>query len=208
MIIVLAKLKTMKFIYTLSLLLIAFISSAQLKKGDWNIGTSTNAPMNLRLNTNESGFKSYDLVINPSVGYFIKDRWEIGGGPLLSFSGTRFKDQQGTTAYKNNQQSVGLSFYTRYYMKKEGKVLPYLTANAMYMRTSGTTTDFSGIKSQYKLNEWQAGAGAGVSWLITPRAALFSELTYTGNWGGGMGYTNGLKLNVGFQIYLGKKEKK
>ena len=198
----------MKYIYTISLLSIAFTSSSQLKKGDWNIGTSTNAPMNLRLSTNGPGFKSYDFIINPSAGYFIKDRWEIGGGPLLSFSGAKFKDEFGTISYKNNKQSLGLNLYTRYYLKKEGKVIPYLTANAMYMHTNGNTKDFSGIKSQYKLNEWQTGAGAGVSWFISPKAALFSELTYTGNWGGGSGYTNGLKLNIGFQIFLGRKEKK
>ena len=206
--ILLAKHKTMKYIYTFCLLFIAFTSSAQLKKGDWNIGTSTNAPMNLRLSTNGPGFKSYDFTISPSAGYFIKDRWEIGGGPFLSFSGAKFKDELGTIGYKNNKQSLGINLYTRYYLKKEGKVIPYLTANAMYMHSNGNTKDFSGIKSTYKLNEWQAGAGAGVSWFITPKAALFSELTYTGSWGGGMGYTNGLKLSVGFQIYLGKKGSK
>ena len=198
----------MRYIYALSLLLNVFTSSAQIKKGDWNIGTSTNAPMNLRLSTNGPGFKSYDFTINPSVGYFIKDRWEIGGGPQLSFSGTKFTDEFGTISYKNNEQSLGINFYTRYYLKKEGKVIPYLTANAMYLHTSGNSKDFSGIKNTYKLNEWQAGAGAGISWFITPKAALFSELTYTGRWGGGMGYTNGLKLSVGFQIYLGEKSNK
>jgi Outer membrane protein beta-barrel domain len=204
----LAKHKTMKYVYTFCLLLIAFASSAQIKKGDWNIGTSTNATMNLRLRTNDAGFKSYDFIINPSAGYFIKDRWEIGGGPLLSFSGAKFKDELGTIGYNTNKQSVGLNIYTRYYLKKEGKVIPYLTANAMYMHTNGYTNDFFGTKSTYKFNEWQVGAGAGVSWFIAPKAALFSEFTYTGNWGGGSGYTNGLKLNVGFQIYLNRKGKK
>ena len=198
----------MKYIFTSALLFIVVISKAQLQKGAWNIGTSTNAPLNLQLSTNGPGFKSYDFTINPTAGYFLKDRWEIGGGPMLSFSGSRYKDISGTTSLKNRSNSYGISFYTRYYLKKEGRIVPYLTANALYMRTAGHSTDFNGIKTSYRLNEWRIGAGAGLSWFITPKAALFSELNYTGQWGGGSGFTNGLNLKVGFQIYLGKKKEK
>jgi outer membrane autotransporter protein len=142
------------------------------------------------------------------VGYFVNNRLEIGGGPMLSFSGARFKDDFGVTTYKNYRQSFGVNFYSRYYLKTEGKLRPYLTGNIMYQRSSGSTTDFAGIKSSYKLNEWRAGAGAGLNWFVSPRAALFSELTYTGKWSGGMGYTSGLNLRVGFQFYFGKKKEK
>lgn len=204
----LSKLKAMKYIFTSIVLLVTVTLSAQLKKGDINIGTSTNAPFTFRFDNNNTGLKSYDFTFTPSVGYFLKNRLEIGGGPSLSFTGTKYKGGTSSVSFKSNSQSYGLNFYTRYYLKEQGKLIPYLTANATYLRTSAQSIDPGGLKSSYKFNQWQIGAGAGVSWFITPKAALFSELTYTGNWGGGSGYTNGLKLNVGFQIYLGRKEKK
>lgn len=208
MLILLAKRKTMKYFFTAAFVFTAFISSAQLQKGSWNIGTSTNAPFNLQLSSNGPGFKSYNFSFNPTVGYFLQKRWEVGGGPMFSFSGNRYKDISGNTSLKNNKESAGISVYTRYYLKDEGKLLPYLTANTMYLRTSGYSTDLSGLKSKYRLNEWQVGGGAGLNWFITPKASLFTELNYTGNWGGGSGYINGLNLKMGFQIHLGKRKSK
>jgi hypothetical protein len=195
----------MKYFITPFLSVIVMTAAAQVQQGTWNIGTSTNAPMNLQLSSNGPGFKSYNFSFNPTAGYFFRNRWEVGGGPVLSFTGSKYKDNFGVTGIKNNQNSFGVNVYSRYYLKSEGKLLPYLTANAMYLRTAGLSTDLSGIKSSYKINEWRVGAGAGLSWFITPKAALFTELTYDGSWGGGMGYTNGLNLKVGFQIYLGRK---
>ncbi len=197
----------MRNTFTLLALFFTTTLSAQLKKGDWNINTTTDAPMNLRLRTNGPGFKSYDFSINPGVGYFLKDRWEIGGGPVVSLNGANYKDQMSGYSLKNRSSSVGLNLFTRYYLKKEGRLVPYLTLGATYLRTTGSTTDYNGIKSNYRLNQWQAGGGAGLSWFVSPKVALFAELTYTGEWGSGSGYTGGLNFKVGIQVFFNRKKK-
>jgi hypothetical protein len=198
----------MRKYFTLLTLFIAPIVSAQLKKGDWNINTSTNAPMNLKLRTNGPGFKSYDFSFNPGIGYFVADRWEIGGGPVLSLEGSRFKDQLNGYSFRNSSSSVGLNLYTKYYLKKEGRVVPYLSLNGGYLRSSGHSTNYNGIKSSYNINQWQAGAGAGVSWFLSPRVALTGDLNYIGDWGSGAGYNSGIEFKIGFQFFLNKKKNK
>jgi outer membrane autotransporter protein len=200
-----AKTKTMKYKLVLAALLFTTAASAQLQKGEWTISTGLNAPFNLGLTSNGEGTRSHNFAINPMAGYFIKDQWEVGGGPQLSFSGTRIKDETGKTIFKTNSQSYGINFYTRYYLKKEGKLIPYLTANLGYIRSKGTTTDFAGSSSSFKLNRTTWGAGAGLAWFVGPRSAIFSELTYSGLSGGGSGYTGGVNLRVGFQFFFGRK---
>ncbi|HEV7779629.1 MAG TPA: hypothetical protein VGO58_00105 [Chitinophagaceae bacterium] len=198
----------MRNTFTLLALFFTVTVSAQLKKGDWNINTSTNAPMNLKLRTNGEGFKSYDFSINPGIGYFLKDRWEIGGGPVLSFEGARYKDQFSGFSFTNRSSSVGFNLYTRYYLKKEGRLIPYLTLNGGYSRTSLNSIDYNGMKSISKFNQWQVGGGAGLSWFVSPKVALFTELTYTRDWGTYMGHTGGLDLKVGIQVFFNRKKEK
>jgi|KBSSwiS6_1023812.scaffolds.fasta_scaffold00824_4 hypothetical protein len=196
----------MKYIFTSTLVLLIYSANAQLQKNRWTIGT--NVPLNFQFKTNGPGIKSYDFTLNPTAGYFVSDTWEVGGGPIVSFRGSRFKDNLGYTTYKDDNTSVGLNLYSRYYFKKDGTVLPYLTVNATYLRTSGNSIDINGFKTNYRRNERQAGAGVGLSWFLSSRAALFSEFNYTGYWGDGLGYTNGVNLKVGFQLFLGKENKK
>jgi hypothetical protein len=188
-------------------LFICTAASAQLEKGNWNINTSANAPLNLNFET-RARYKSYDFRFTPNIGYMLKDRWEIGGGPVLDFSRVRIKDFDGSYIYNSRSSSYGLNMYTRYYLKSSNKLVPYVVAGIQYMRTSATTTDFSNFKSTTKFNEMSAYGGVGLNWFTGPRSALFSELTYTGRWGSqGTGYTSGLNLNIGFRIFLGRKKK-
>ncbi|MBI3140016.1 MAG: porin family protein [Sphingobacteriales bacterium] len=197
----------MKPILIILPLFISSVASAQLEKGTWNISTSTNAPFNLNLSSRER-FKSYDFTFTPNIGYMLKDRWEIGGGPVLDFSKVRIKDNLGSTIYNSRNNSFGMNLYTRYYLKSNSKVVPYFVAGIQYLRTSATTRDFSGSTSSAKFHEWNAYGGAGLNWFVGQRSALFSELTYKGAWGNnGNSYTNGLNLNVGFRIFLGQKKK-
>lgn len=197
----------MKLIFTLPALFITLSLSAQLKQGDWNINTRTNAPMNLRLRSNGEGFKSYEFIINPGVGYFLKDRWEIGGGPLISLSGSNYTDRTSTAFFRNNAYAIGLNLFSRYYFKEEGRVIPYVTVNGGYAKLHGNSRNNYGIRDSYSQHQWNAGGGAGISWFLSSKFALFTELTYSGEWGSGLGYTHGLNFKVGFQLFLNKKNK-
>lgn len=203
----------MRKLFTLLCILITISSNAQLKKGDWNINTSTNAPMNLRFRkTNDvySGtYKSLDLGINPGVGYFIADRWEIGGGPAVSIYQTKFiSPGPNSMLSKSNASSIGLNLFTRYYLKKEGRLRPYLIVSGGYAKLHNKYTSVDGSETRYSSHEWRASAGAGLSWFIAPNVALFSELTYTNVWGNGGGYPSGLDFKIGFQVFLNRKKAK
>lgn len=196
----------MKPILTILPLFFCSVASAQLEKGTWNINTSTNAPFNLNLES-RARYKSYNFKFTPNIGYMLKDRWEIGGGPVLDLSKVKIKDNSGSYIYDSRSNSYGLNLYTRYYLKSKSKVVPYFVAGIQYMKTSATTTDFTGFKSTARFNDWSAFGGVGLNWFTGSRTALFSELTYTGNKAGGNGYTSGLNLNIGFRIFLGNRKK-
>lgn len=195
----------MKPILIILPLFICYIASAQLEKGTWNISTSTDAPFNLNFQTRER-FKSTNFKFTPNIGYMLKDRWEVGGGPVLNFNRVDIRDNFGNLNYTSRGNSYGFNLYTRYYLKSEHKVVPYFVAGIQYLRTNSTTTDFSGFKSTAKFNEWTAYGGVGLNWFVGPRTALFSELTYTGRGAGGTGYTHGLNLNVGFRFFFGQRK--
>lgn len=194
------------FIFTL-LLLSHFTLSAQLKKGTFNVGVSTDAPFRVKGSTNGQGTRSYEFSFQPQFGYMFTDRWEIGAGPVLSFSGNRTRIDNSLPPYKNNFHTLGAQVFTRYYLKKEGKLIPYLVAGLQYGHTTMVNSSPPTPKYRYSFNEWQFRAGGGLNWFAGPRTALFSELTYTGTWGNGSGYTSGVNLNFGVRLFLGKKRK-
>lgn len=201
-----AKLKTMRNIFTHALLFICPVAGAQLQKGNINIGTSTNAPLNFQFRSSNAGYKTSDFVLNPTFGYNISDRVEIGAGPVFRYNGIKWKDQ-GAYLLRNRSYSYGLNLYSRYFLQTKGKLVPYLTGNLQYLRTNSVSYSSPDVKFRYHSYEWQAGAGGGVNWFLSPRSALFAELTYKGNWGNGAGFNSGLDFNIGFRFYPGKKKK-
>ncbi len=149
--------------------------------------------------------KTYDIGINPGIGYFLADRWEIGGGPAVSIGGTRFV-QSGSAGYssKNRASSIGFNLYTRYYLKKEGRIVPYLIVGGGYSKLYNKFTNSLGSDYTTKSHQWQLSAGAGVSWFISPKFALFTELIYNRAWIDG-GHSSGLDFKIGFQVFLNRK---
>ena len=155
-------------------------ANAQLEKGSVMLGGSVG---DLRVDLGSGS--NIRVRLTPRVGYFIQDNLAIGAKVDLGFSGQRGGDP--TYSYKLN------GFGRYYFGKKE-------------------------FKTGFKDGRWFAEAGVGVSGVkgapvglninfgpgyaifLNEHIALEALALYNGQIGDGN--TNGLSLNVGFQIYL------
>lgn len=198
----------MKLIYTACLLIITCAASAQLTKGTRTVSTGINTFGNLNFSYNGPSFRSYNFSINPNAGYFIKDRWEIGGGPIIGFSGERIKDGiSNQLLVKNNLAQAGLNVFTRFYFKDAGKIIPYAVGHTRYFYEWGSFTNVVATET-YNSSEHhvQLGGGIGAAWFVVPKAALFGEFTATGGLQAISSLTITTNINVGFSILLGGKK--
>lgn len=197
----------MRKILSAALLLTHFTLSAQLQKGTWTVSASTDAPPKFQFRSYSNQAKNYQLSLQPQFGYMLTDQLEAGAGLVFAVYGSRYNYGTPDVVTKNRNTQLGAEVFTRYYLKKDGKLIPYLVAGMQYSRTTVVNTNPPAASYRNHYNEWQFRGGAGLNWFAGPRVALFSELTYTGSWGNGNGYTNGVNLNFGVRLFLGKKRK-
>ncbi len=197
----------MRKILSAALLLTHFTLSAQLQKGTWTVSASSDAPPKFQFRTNSSHAKNYQFSLQPQFGYMLTDQLEAGAGLVFSAYGSSYKYGVPEVMTKNRNTELGAQVFTRYYLKKDGKLIPYLVASLQYSRTTVVNTNPPAASYRNHYNEWQLRGGAGLNWFAGPRVALFSELTYTGTWGSGYGLSHGVNLNFGVRLFLGKKRK-
>lgn len=193
------------FYLTTALLVCTIAATAQTQKGTININGQFGSNRGGQYYTVPNGLvKSFSLNLNPNVGYFVKDNWEVGAGVLFGTTRSRYTNVIPENMEKSNSNSFGLQAYSKYYFGK-GSVKPYVTLEAGHTWQSGKTTFVNGNTWSYNFDNWNAGGGAGVAWFITPKVGLFSQLTYNRNLEQIKYSTGTLNLNFGVQINLGKK---
>ena len=164
----------------LSLTLVAGLglaANAQTEKGGYIVGAQA---ASINYNTTSEVFS---LNLSPQVGYFVKDNLAVGasaGLGIVSASGTS------TTSW-----SIG-PFARAYFGGTETSKF-FAQGNVGIGGVSGDTA-------------YNLGAGLGYTYFITKNVGLETGLgyNYTDATGGGASSSN-LGLNLGFQIYLGKK---
>src|SRR5688572_31298608 len=144
------------------------LSYGQIKKGTLTTNLNIGDLRWLNLSKENKNF-----AINPGIGYFINDNWEVG----VSFNYQRFRMVYHFSGANLLQEgkSVGIDIYSNYYFGK-GKLKPYLTGRFGWQQdewdlTNPTTTTTTHYNNQYlKLN-----IGGGINWQIRPGIALFTE---------------------------------
>lgn len=172
----------------LSLVLVAvlgFASKAQTEKGNWMVGAQA---ANINYNY-DSTYDVFRLTLTPQAGYFVKNNLAIGAKLSLDLVSS-----DGTTAV----WSVGP--FVRGYFGGNEKSKFFAEANPSLGRIQLGGEGFT----MYNL-----GASVGYAYFITKNIGLETGLSYNysnATDGGGLGSTD-LGLNIGFQIYLGKKKK-
>jgi outer membrane protein W len=179
-------------------------ATAQTKKGSFVIGTtfgnagSFSAGISPANNYTDRFFR---INLQPSVGYFIKDNWEIGTHFNVGFSKGRSKYINELSSSSTN---LGIGFYSRYYFGKSATVRPYIIGGIGYDRYWNRFTE-SGSTTRYTSNNAYAYGGAGLSWFIRPGVAFTAEARYYRHL---ERYPNGqLAGNFGFQVFFGGKRK-
>ncbi|QNA44702.1 outer membrane beta-barrel protein [Lacibacter sediminis] len=194
----------MKTFYLTTLLLsLSIASSAQTQKGALNInGQFGSNSGGQHSNISNGLIKSFSIELNPNVGFFVKDNWEVGAGVLFGITRSRMSGY----IIKGTANKFGIQSYSKYYIGKRS-VRPYVILEASHTWISEKTKFVNGNTQGYTSANWNAGGGAGVAWFVTPKIGLFSQLTYNRDLERQIKYSTGtLNLNFGVQVNLGKKK--
>ena len=165
---------------------IVFTANAQLSKDDVTLGASI-ANFNFQFN------KYIDVKLTPSALWFIENNFALGGY-------TKF----GVHHTNGNSGSIfeyGIGPMARYYV---------LNNNTDILKNFFLFTElnmgFDGQNNTVLNNNTNGlgfGFGPGLSYFVTSSIGLEAKLKYDGLIGFGSNtYSNGLNLNIGFQIYL------
>ncbi len=79
------------FYLTTALLVCTIAATAQTEKGTININGQFGSNSGGQYYTVPNGLvKSFSLNLNPNVGYFVKDSWEVGAGVLFQTQKSRY----------------------------------------------------------------------------------------------------------------------
>ena len=130
---------------------------------------------------------SFNLNMNPRVGYFIAPDLVIGGDVNTN---TRFSSDAGSTNFDFNYD-VGV--FMRYYLSPGKKWRPFLHAE---------------LDNIPVLGRFNGAAGAGIAYFIHPKVSIETQLLFRVNsiFEGPNFAVSG--LNVGFHVFLPTKKKK
>lgn len=193
----------MKIFYLTTLLLsLGIAANAQTEKGTINInGQFGSNSGGQHSNISNGLIKSFSIELNPNVGFFVIDNWEVGAGVLFGMTRSRMSGY----ITKGILDRYGIQAYSKYYIGKKS-VRPYLTLEASHTWISEKTKFVNGNTQGYNSEIWNAGGGAGIIWFVSPRIGLFSQLTYNRDLKQIKHSEGSLNLNFGVQVNLGKKK--
>lgn len=173
-----------KVVLFFAIAIAAFSANAQTEKGNKMVGVSV-AGINF---ASQSGNSEFNINLNPNVAWFIQDNLALGGGIQIGYS--KPENVDGTFSY-------GITPLARYYFSKTANGGMFGQVNLL----------FGGI-SQNGNSATQVGAGAGVGydWFLSSNVALEAGLGYMYTKPENIDAIHNVGLNLGFQIFLGKKK--
>jgi len=178
---------------TMTLLTVFTVSAAiaQINKGAWLIGASSNVGFNsysFKNSPNQSLFN-----INTKAGYFVIDNFTVGIN--LGY----FNSSQ--SGFSSSTTSIGV--FTRYYLPKNFFLGVGINSVSNSFSSSGTSSSSSSIAIPMEL---------GIAAFITKNIAVEPSINYIkGDDKGGVTYnglntgaTSAIGLNIGFTVYLNR----
>lgn len=184
-----------------SILALSLTANGQFKKGDKMVGASIaslafnsgNADISVAsIGSNESKITSYNVLINPSIGWFISNKTVVGVTLNINPNGQKTTYEQNGTTYqsdKSNTFNIGLGGFARNYFSASGNLLPFVQAS-LNGGISNLKTDgfFYGGSGSGAYKDTYTGKSTGGS---------FVNASFTG------GFTKMLGENAGLDLYLG-----
>ncbi len=132
------------------------------------------AAVQLPAGTQELGVQGYaklgsdwDIYLNGSYGFFVRDNWEVGGTANVQVQDL------------NNALSMRVGVFTEYNFTNHTNWVPYVGAatelGGLKIDTTGTSGDLGQKGDSWALNVKLAG---GVKYFINPNVALTAEVNY------------------------------
>jgi hypothetical protein len=202
----------MKKSLTSLLLLLVVIAHAQIEKGTIAPGGSISLSYKANSKTEQ---KIFDFAVAPHVGFFVANNLEIG--PTVGYAVNSIKQKSGTT---DLTQSFFIGPHLKYYVKIGNKA--YVHFFGAVFGNFGSFKQISDPPSNTVLSTrgaiWQLGTGLSI--FLHPTIALSISPMYSGDFTQSYiknkagiipgtqsnAITHGFYLNVGFGIYLRKKQ--
>ena len=167
------------------LIFLAFTTglSAQIQKGSVLLGGTVGFT-----NISEDGDSYTQLSLAPTVGFFLSDRFALGG--KLQFDLLAVDDATAST--------LGLAPFGRYYFNGSGMSRFFGQVDVGFLAGLGDTSDE---------NQFLFGAGVGVDFLLKESVAIeaglgYHRYQYTD---GDFGYNN-IGLNFGIVAFIGRNK--
>ncbi len=154
---------------------------AQTDKGDWMVGGR------IDLNT---GKNSTHIGFTPNAGLFLFQNFALGG--TISFDYNKSGD--------NKTTDFGVGPFVRYYFTHH-KARPLLHANVNYLSSKVKAPGFSSTNTGTNMF-----LGGGLAYFINRNVSLEGLIGYSNTKYKNFNGSGGLMLNIGFQVYLSKRE--
>jgi opacity protein-like surface antigen len=146
----------------------------------------------------------------PNIGYFLADGLMAEGKLSITYFGLRVPlstNQTPPEARSTNILNTSLEFNLRYYLKKSGFLLPYVTGGAGYQAYRTKTTDDTSRERVDEIDTFFYQAGAGASWFLSPNIALngsilYRSVNYDGNNFTAVIEQDAVRSEVGLRFFL------
>lgn len=156
-------------------------SAVSLSEGVISLRARLGAISYGRMSSNGLVDQSTIINLSPWMGYFISDRLMLEGG-LGIFHQSANNEINEINVFrpegeKTSSTSVGVNINLRYYLKKDGRLLPYLMAGGGFTFTNRSFRNDFGESSE-STQTVPFRFGAGTSYFLSPYLALDAELAY------------------------------
>lgn len=175
------------FYTTIIIMLFPLIANAQLSKGNWMVGGS--GSYTHRTLKGDSGYKIIETSIEPSVGYFLKDKFVLGS--FLGYNNNIWKDYSKSTVY-------GVGVFSRYYFLKPERTYN-LFSQIFYEHAFFETNGGSIVKG----SNYYYGAKIGQVIFFNSSIGLEFSIDYQKSVSKSS-KTDTFNIGIGFQIHLEK----
>ena len=208
-------------VVTFLLLVIPSNSYSQIQKGTYSIGGNIFANYQ---SSNQSGitFLSYNLSINPNIGYFISDKTMVGIGTGFTFS--NFDQESSNYKSTNSTYTYSLNlFYRKYWFEQQNKVGFFMQTSISpgirhsNLQTNNNTSDPNSVVNGVLADDFVGtiSINPGIVYLINPHLSVettYGNLIYTLTAGMPHMPSHSVNLsfnistfNIGFRYYFGRK---
>jgi hypothetical protein len=172
-------------------------TNAQITKGNWMMGgngsfsyskyesKNTSSTSGTTINNIKTG--SYYILLEPNIGYFIKDKFALG----LKMSCTNYFDE--SLPFKLSNSSTAINPYVRYYFLKVDKNYNLFVEPSYYVYSNNNLSDANGY-----------GLKSGFVFFLNSSVGIEPTLSYVHSENEKF-KGNRLLFGIGFQIHLEKK---